>query len=199
MHSMHSNKIPITMRADTSRSQFNASKPAALCAVGDLEDLDDTFDAPCMVDLAAMTTRQEESTKKRKGNTLQDTSRKSCPRRHMDDRPHSPRPPKTPGTVSPGAPPSGGRGRASTGRGKASPRSSSLPKRRNQMPRSRPSSSSYWTTAFVSSTRGANNAPAWLTKGVALTHTHSSLFAGVERREPRHYNHSGCFFCHLGR
>ena len=77
VHSMHSNKIPITMRADTSRSQFNASKPAALCAVGDLEDLDDTFDASCMVDLAAMTTRQEESTKKRKGNTPQDTSRTS--------------------------------------------------------------------------------------------------------------------------
>ena len=45
VHSMHSNKIPIAMRADTSRSQFNASKPAALCAVGDPEEFGDTFDA----------------------------------------------------------------------------------------------------------------------------------------------------------
>ena len=67
VHFMHSNKIPITMRADTSRSQFNASKPAALCAVGDSEDFGDTFDAACTDDLAAMSTRQEESTKKRSG------------------------------------------------------------------------------------------------------------------------------------
>ena len=47
VHVMHSNKIPITMRADTARSQFNASKPATLCAVGDPGDFDDTFDAAC--------------------------------------------------------------------------------------------------------------------------------------------------------
>ena len=69
-----------------------------------------------------MTTRQEESTKKRSGNASQDTSRTSCPRRHIDDRPHAPRLSKTPGTFSPGAPPSGGRGRASTVRKKATPK-----------------------------------------------------------------------------
>ena len=51
VHSMHSNKIPITMRANTSRPQFNASKPADLCAVGDPEDFGDTFDAACMDNL----------------------------------------------------------------------------------------------------------------------------------------------------
>ena len=122
VHSMNSNKIPITMRADTARSQFNASKPATLCAVGDPEDFGDTFDAACMESLEATTTRQEDSTNKRSGNAYQDTSRTSCPRRHMDDRPHSPRPSKTPGTFSLGAPPSGSRGRASTGRGKAMPK-----------------------------------------------------------------------------
>ena len=66
VHTMHSNKIPITMRA-TARAQFNASKPAALCAVGDPEDFGDTFDAARMDDMAAMTTRQEKSTKKRLG------------------------------------------------------------------------------------------------------------------------------------
>ena len=55
---MHSNKILITMRADTFRSQFDASKPADLCAVGDPEDFGDTFGAACTDDLAAMTTRQ---------------------------------------------------------------------------------------------------------------------------------------------
>ena len=65
VHSMHSNKIPIAVRVDTSRSQFNANKPAALCAVSDPEDSGDTFDAARTDDLAAMTTRQEGSTKKR--------------------------------------------------------------------------------------------------------------------------------------
>ena len=64
VHSMHSNKIPIAMRVGTSLSQFNASKPGALCAVSDPEDFGDTFDATRTDDLAAMTTRQEESTKK---------------------------------------------------------------------------------------------------------------------------------------
>ena len=50
VHTMHSNKIPIAMRVATSRSQFNASKPAALCAVGDPEDFDDTFDVSCTDD-----------------------------------------------------------------------------------------------------------------------------------------------------
>ena len=90
VHTMHSNKIPITMRADTSRPQSNASKPADLYAVGDPEDFGDTIDAACTDDLAAMTTRQEESTTKRSGNASQDsqdTSRTPRPRRHMDDRP----------------------------------------------------------------------------------------------------------------
>ena len=39
----------------------------------------------------------------------------------MDDRPHAPKL-STPGTFSPGAPPSGGRGRASTGRKEATPK-----------------------------------------------------------------------------
>ena len=47
VHSRHSNKIPITKRADTSRPQFNASKPADLYAVGDPEDFGDTFNATC--------------------------------------------------------------------------------------------------------------------------------------------------------
>ena len=113
------------MRVETSLSQFNASEPAALCAVGDPEDFGDTFDAARTDNLAPMTTRQEESTKKRSGNASQDsqdTSRTSRPRRHIDDRPHAPRLSKTPGTFSPGAPPSGGRGRASTGREKALPK-----------------------------------------------------------------------------
>ena len=50
------------MRVDTSLSQFNLSKPAALCAVGDPEDFGDTFGAARTDDLAAMTTRQEEET-----------------------------------------------------------------------------------------------------------------------------------------
>ena len=45
MHSMHSNKITIAMRVDTSLPQFNASKPAAFCAVSDPEDFGDTFEA----------------------------------------------------------------------------------------------------------------------------------------------------------
>ena len=40
----------------------------------------------------------------------------------MDDRVHAPWLSKTPGTFYPGAPPSGGRGRASTGREKAMPK-----------------------------------------------------------------------------
>ena len=40
-----------------------------------------------MDDLATMTTRQEESTKKQSGNAPQDMSRTSCPRRHVDGRP----------------------------------------------------------------------------------------------------------------
>ena len=40
----------------------------------------------------------------------------------MDDRPHAPRLSKSPGTFSPGAPPSEGRGCASTGREKAMPK-----------------------------------------------------------------------------
>ena len=81
-----------------------------------------TFDAAHMDGLAAMTTRQEESTKKRSGNASQDISRTSRPRRHMGDSPHAPRLSKTPGTFSPGAPPSRGRGRDSTGREKAMPK-----------------------------------------------------------------------------
>ena len=57
VHSMHSNKIPIAMRVDTSLSQFNASKPAALCAVGDPEDFGDIFNAARTDDLPATTTR----------------------------------------------------------------------------------------------------------------------------------------------
>ena len=57
VHTTLSNKIPITMRADTARSQFNASNPAALCAVGDPKDFGDTFDAACMDNLEATTTR----------------------------------------------------------------------------------------------------------------------------------------------
>ena len=59
--------LSIAMRVYTSRSQFNASKPAALCAVGDPAYFGDTFDAARMDDMAAMTTRQEKSTKKRLG------------------------------------------------------------------------------------------------------------------------------------
>ena len=57
-------------------------------------------------------------------------------------------------------------------------RLSCLPKRRNQIPRSRLSSSSSWTTASAYTTREVNNAPAWLPKGVAPTHTHSSRCRG---------------------
>ena len=77
VHSMHSNKIPIAMRADTTLSQFNASKPAALCAVGDPEDFGDTFDAAPTDDLAAMTTSQEKPTKKRSGSASQDSQETS--------------------------------------------------------------------------------------------------------------------------
>ena len=92
VHPMHSNKIPIAINVDTSRSDFNANKPAALCAVGDPEDFGDTFDSARTHDMAAITTRQEESTKKRSGNASQDsqdTPRTSRPRRHKDDRPHA--------------------------------------------------------------------------------------------------------------
>ena len=146
---------------------------AALCAVSDPEDFGDTFDAACTDDLAAMTARQEESTKERSGNASQDsqdTSRTSPPQRHLDDRPHAPRLSKTPGTFVPGAPPSGSRGRASHAVRKPHLRPNSPPRRRNQMPRSRLSSSSSGTTASASTTRGVNTAPAWLPKGVAPTH-----------------------------
>ena len=59
----------------------------------------------------------------------------------------------------------------------------SLLKRRNQIPRSRLSSSSSWTTASASTTREVNNAPAWLPKGVAPTHTHSSRCRGEHTLE----------------
>jgi len=94
----------LALRADTTRSQFNASKPAALGAVGDPEDFGDTFDAARADDLAAMATRQEESTRKRPGTTLQDTPRTSSSRRHKNDRHHAPRLSTTPETFFPRRP-----------------------------------------------------------------------------------------------
>ena len=106
--------------------------------------------------------------------------------RHVDDRPHTPRLSKTPGTFSRGALPSGGRGRASTGRENTMPKAELPPEAPKPDASSRLSSSSSWTTAFYSTARGVNDAPAWVPTGTAPTHKHRPVpwgaYARVQRR-----------------
>ena len=98
MHSMHSNKIPITMRADTSRSQFNASKPAALCATGDPEDFGTVDVRMTCYDYSSGGVNRETFEKRASGHVTDIVSAETYGREA-----HAPRLSKTPGTL-PGRP-----------------------------------------------------------------------------------------------